>query len=249
MADKVAAGQIAPRSAALWNNIIDSANEYAGRRRLGDGGGGFQGSISPSIVKVKNSSGAARRAGDVIQLDASLLTTLDAQHLWLDGVAPAANLWRNSHGVFVRQTPNGAIGDCQVSGVVRAYVNINDTVHSRCDLKASQYVLESCHAGPWEILWQPSGTGEKLCIVSIGPKRPSTGICKLGGDLAAGSPAAVKSATATLYRKASGASLETTSQTITVYSWFATAFSTNDYLSVGQDDDGFWWLMTADCSA
>jgi len=200
------------------------------------------------VVSVKNSSGAARREGDVIQLDASLLTTLDAQHLWIDGVAPAANLWRNFHGVFLQQTPNGSIDACQVAGVCRAYVNINDTAHQRCDLKAAQYVLESCHAGPWEILWQPSGTGEKLCVVGIGPKRPSTGIAKLGGDLAAGAVGAVTSATATLYRKASGASLETAGQTITVYSWFATAFSTNDYLAVGQDDDGLWWLMTADCS-
>lgn len=249
MADTVTAGQPAPRSAATWNKILGAANDYASRQALGQAGAAAPGFLSPAVIKVKNSSGAARRAGDVIQLDAALLTTLDAQHIWLDGVAPAANLWRAFHGVFLRQTPNGSIGDCQVAGVCRAYVNINDTVHSRCDLKAAQYVLESCHAGPWEILWQSSGTGEKLCVVGIGPKRPSTGIAKLGGDLAAGSPAAVTSATATLYRKASGAALETANQTVTVYSWFATGFLTNDYLSVGQNDDGLWWLMTADCSA
>lgn len=235
--------------AADWNEMVDAVNDYRLRRRLGDPLPAPPISVSPAIVKIQNSSGAARRGGDLLQLDAPLVTTLDREHLWFDGVVPAAPLWQKSHGVLIRQTPNGELGDLQVAGVCLAYVNVTDTGHYRCDAKAAQYTLESCFAGPWQIIYKPSGTGEKLCVVCLGPKRPSSALGKLAGNISAAATSGALSANCALQRRnKSTSALESAAQTVTAWSWYATAFATNDYFDLNQDDDGDWWLATKDCS-
>jgi hypothetical protein len=249
MMRKVSAGQKLDIPASTWNDMIDAVNDFKLRRQLGSPSSFSQHGIYSSIIKVKNSSGDGRRGGDLLQIDTTLVTTLDRQHLWFNGVVPAAPLWQTMHGILVRQTPNGEIGDCFVNGVCLAYVNVTNAGHYRCDAKASQYTLESCFAGPWQILYKPSGTGEKLCVVVIGQKRPSSGVAKLAGALAAGSTSTATSASATMQRRnKSTSALESAAQTITVWSYYATAFATNDYLNVSQDEDGDWWMTTKDCS-
>lgn len=245
--DKVSSGGPLKIRADDYNDMLESAADYKLRRRLGESAGGKQHVIQTDIIKAKNSSGAARRAGDILQLGSSLVTTLDRQHLWLDGVAPAAPLWTSYHGVVLQAAPVNTIVQLQISGACLAYVNFSHADHRKCDVDAATYVLQSRHAGPYQVLHKPAGTGELLCVVLLGPKRPSTGVVKLTGALSAGSTSAITTANGAL-QKRSGAAWATANQTIVVNSWYATAFAIDRFLGVAQDEEGNWYLVSADCT-
>lgn len=232
--------------ASDWNAIGEST-EWVQRRMLGQGGSSPRSAVITDIVQVQNSSGAARRPGDVLQIGSPALDDLVRQHPWFDGIAPAAPLWTACHGVLLGQTPAGEFGELQLSGCCVAHVNVTDTTHRRCDVAAGSYVLQSRWAGPWQILHPVSTTGEQLCFVALGPKRPSSGVAKLSGTLAAGSPTAITSASAAL-QKRSTAAFASAGQSITVYSYYATAIDENAFCNVEQDEAGDWWVTTKDCS-
>ena len=54
-----------------------------------------------------------------------------------------------------------------MSGVCQAWVNVTDADHGFARVADSQFVLESTESGPVQIVWKPTGTGEKDCIVLL----------------------------------------------------------------------------------
>lgn len=165
MADKVAAGQAPPRSAAMWNNIIDSANEYAERRRLGNAGGLPKHSIPTDIVRVKNACGSAIRLGEVLEFSSFLLSDLTRGAIWLEGDTPNAT---RAYGIALQDIPVDSIDRMQVSGACPALVNVSDTDHGYAEVVSGSVVLRSTSLGEVRLLSPPGSTGEQLCAVLLG---------------------------------------------------------------------------------
>jgi hypothetical protein len=87
--------------------------------------------------------------------------------LWFDGQAPSDPVKNSTHGVLRVACKDGDLERVQVAGVVRAYVNVLDTAHEFCDASPGLYVLQSNGYGPHKIVWKPTGTGEKTCVVLL----------------------------------------------------------------------------------
>lgn len=161
MADKVSAGQPIPRSAALWNNLIGAANEYAARQ-LGQPGGAKTPLIPTDVIKIKNSSGTQIRLGEVLEISGFLLTNVLRDSLWFDGDEPDGT---RPFAIALQGIPTTSIDRAQVSGVCPALVNVTNEDHSYATVAAGEPVLQSAAGGPVRILYKPTGTGEKLCAV------------------------------------------------------------------------------------
>lgn len=149
-------------SANDWNNIQDATRDYLQRRQLGEAGGAGDLSISSTRIKIKNSSGAARSRGHVLEVSSLLYTTYRREHPWFDGVSPTPSGYKQ-YAILLRDAPTNAIVEAQVVGRCLALVNITDANHKAATISASTYVLQSALVGPISILYQPSGTGEKTC--------------------------------------------------------------------------------------
>lgn len=122
--------------------------------------------IDPTIVKLYNGSGAGIGAGEVLTIGAKRLTTLERDKLWFTGstpTIPTTNLW----GCAVRPVPSASIGDFRIMGAVMCPVVINDAQHVFADIAHNSTTLESGWHGA-RIMYKPSGTGEKTCVLMLG---------------------------------------------------------------------------------
>lgn len=162
MADRVSPGQPIPRSAVLWNNIIESANDYARRSRLGEAGGSVSLPNPTDVVKIKNSTGGHIRAGEVLEITGFLLGNVRRTELWFDGDTPDAT---HPFAIALQDIPSTAIDRAQVSGVCVALVNVTDAAHGYAYVEDAEKVAQSAVTGPLRILHKPTGTGEKICAV------------------------------------------------------------------------------------
>ena len=170
--DKLSPGDRFRVRAATWNNLIDASEDYQLRRRLGAGGGGINTAASQTSVIVKNASGVNWRFGEVAEIDNNqLLNELTPEHLWFSADQVLAT--GQTYGITRRPLPAGQIDELQLSGVVRAYVNVTDEAHRFARIEASNRVLQSALAGPVGIVWKPAAaTGEQLCAVLLGVAEP-----------------------------------------------------------------------------
>ena len=158
----VSPGQPIPRSAALWNNIIESATDYAQRHRLGEGGGSQSLPNPTDTIKIKNSSGGHIRAGEVLEITGFLLGNVRRTELWFDGDTPDAT---HPFAIALQDIPSTSIDRAQVSGVCVALVNVTNAAHGYAYVKDTEIVAQSAVTGPLRILHKPTGTGEKTCAV------------------------------------------------------------------------------------
>src|SRR5262245_24742246 len=131
---------------------------------LGDGSDRATPSADSNVVNAKNTSGADRRKGEILEFSGSPLNDFKDGLLWLNGEQPQH---AKSFGVLLQAVPNGKFQDCQVSGVCSALVNVTDTNHEYAAPRNSNAVLQSGAVGPVRILHKPSGTGEKTCVVRL----------------------------------------------------------------------------------
>jgi len=155
-----------PPTAADHNLIADAAEDYRARI-LGVGGNPARlPPIPTDMIKVRNSSGAQRRAGEVLEADLRglLMTDVTATHLWIDANIPSGLVrW----GILRKTLPDGEIGELQLSGVCKALVDIQDTSDRRAGPVVSSAVLKSGSSGPLKLLYAPASTGEQECIVQF----------------------------------------------------------------------------------
>lgn len=166
--ERVSTGQRwKPPRAADQNAIIEATEYYQQQIRLGQGGGGVPDIFPSDLIRLKNSSGGDIVAGRVLEVGASLLTTLDRHHLWLDGVTPTPD-GLDSIAIALRPMPSTAIDWCQTSGNCLARVNVNHVQHKYADVDASSTLLQSKWHGRCEILKPPGSTGEQDLVVRIG---------------------------------------------------------------------------------
>lgn len=170
MADKVQTGSKfrgSPLlSASTANNILDAAEEHAKRKRLGQGIEPHRKTLPTDMVRVRNDSGANRRGGDVMRVGDAIMDheegKLTNEFLWFKGLAPNTS---EKFGILRKPLPEDKIGELQVSGVCKAWVNITDLSHERAKVTSGSHVLSSADTGQFKLLWTPGETGEKDCVV------------------------------------------------------------------------------------
>lgn len=150
-----------PPAARIWNNMVDAGRAWADSRL----NRGAPDPIRPretDIIKAKNTSGAARRLGEILRISGKAIETVTDENKWLLGVEPTDDGY---FGILKEPADISVIASLQVSGCCMALVNITDEDHKRAASAAGEYVLQSGDDGPIEILFAPDGTGEKTCVV------------------------------------------------------------------------------------
>jgi hypothetical protein len=167
--------------------------------------------LGPGQVRVKNSSGASRALGSVLQLDDKLVTTLGRYSQALDGIEPDTQGALHV-AVALHQHPTDAILPCQAQGVCVARVNVVHTADRCCYVENGSYVLKGCAIGHHRILNVPQGTGEQLCLVGLG-----TGVLSCFG-LADAAIVSGASGTVRVYAGTPGSESDT-GQTISAYNY------------------------------
>lgn len=162
MADR----KIVTATPALWQTIKDAADNYSRNKRLGEGVNALRKALPSDLVRVRNDTGANRRAGEVMGIGDTILDTgqLTNEFLWFVGQAPTGD---EKFGILRKALPEDSIGELQVSGVCKAWVDVQDADDARAKVVAGSYVLQSGSDGPYKILWSPGDTGEQECVVVL----------------------------------------------------------------------------------
>lgn len=152
------------------NRLIDVADAYHREQALGQAGAPPKQRFPESNrVTVKNSTGAARAKGEVVQLGDSIIDSVNKGELWLDSALPDSSPTER-FAILTQPLPDEKIGyrAGQVSGVCFALVDVTDADHKYATPAASDAILQSAEVGPVKILYKPSGTGDaKECVVKI----------------------------------------------------------------------------------
>ena len=152
-----------PPPAVIWNNMVDAGRAWADSRR----NSAAPNPIRPretDIIKAKNTSGAARRLGEILRIDGKAIETVTDENKWLLGVEPTDDGY---FGILKEPAAISGIASLQVSGCCMALVNVTDADHKRATSVDGVYVLQSCSNGPIELMYAPTGTGEKTCCVKF----------------------------------------------------------------------------------
>ena len=158
-------------SARNWNALQDALNDYQSRRELRDERGPNPDYYPTDTIKARNNSCADRARGEVLEVCDNLV--FQPRHLWFTAAIPKGP--NGCYGVLTRPIPENGIDQLQVSGVVRAWVNITNTRHTRCDVVEASTYFTSNETGTTRILWQPGTTGLHLCAVVLsGPCSSAT---------------------------------------------------------------------------
>ena len=147
--------------ANVWNNMVDAGNAYA-LSKLDSPGGPPTRPRATDIIKIQNTSGAARRTGEILKIEGKALDTITAEHIWLIGVETTEDCY---FGILRKPVADDGIEQLQVSGACLALVDIADVEHTKAKVAVGSYVLESSDSGPLEILYAPETTGEQTCVV------------------------------------------------------------------------------------
>jgi hypothetical protein len=168
---KVSAGQdFYPPPAQIWNNMIDAGRAWADQR-FSNGTPEPTRPRQTDLIKLKNTSGALRKKGEILKIDGKAIEDITSESIWLLGVQPTADCY---FGILKRPAENNGIEDVHVSGVCTALVNIANVDHTRADVVAGDYVLGSSDSGPIEILYAPDlAEGQEYpqeleCVVRFG---------------------------------------------------------------------------------
>lgn len=165
---KVSPGQsLKEIPSAWWNDLDDMRSWWTQQQRLGGPFGGVADSlINPSVIKIKNSSGADLARGKTLEIGNLIVTDKSNQFRWFDGDTPSAD--DVPFCVLANALPDEAIGPAFVSGVCVASVDVQSTSDTRATLVSSASDLDSDSAGPIRILNTLSTTGVQEVLVQLG---------------------------------------------------------------------------------
>lgn len=158
--------------AAVQNNILEAAEDYAQRRRMGTPAGRRGVTLPTDLIKIQNNSGAARARGHVLEITGIIETTFSHETLAFVGGAPTPGADKR-YAILKEDLPDGEIGVAQVSGICAAVVNVTDATHKTATIAASTYILQSSANGPIPMFYQPAGTGATHeCAINLPPVIP-----------------------------------------------------------------------------
>jgi hypothetical protein len=121
--------------------------------------------VPSDVVEAENTATVDIRQGEVLEMTDKVIEP-SRGNIWLKGDVPSAN--GVTVGIAIRPIKKNAIDKIQITGVTMALVNVTDTSHGRASVESSKAVLQSSADGPFRVLYKPSGTGEKECVVLFG---------------------------------------------------------------------------------
>ena len=150
-----------PPAARIWNNMVDAGRAWSDSQLNSSAPNPIR-PRETDIIKAKNTSGAARRLGEILRIDGKAIETVTDENKWLLGVEPTNDGY---FGILKEPADSNIVASLQVSGCCMALVNVTDADHKRAASVDGEYVLQSGDDGPIEILFAPDGTGEKTCVV------------------------------------------------------------------------------------
>lgn len=242
----ISGGDFYPPPAAIWNNMIDAGRAWADNR-LNNGEGQPIRPRETDIIKLRNTSGASRRLGEVLKIEGKAITTVSDEHIWLLGVEPTADCY---FGILKRPMLDDEIDQVQVSGCCIALIDIQDVDHRRADIVAGEYVLPSSNSGPIEILYAPESTGEQTCVVRFaGGPRERIVILDAALPAALNSKTGATSALATICNwNDSTEEYSESSEQLTVWNHSESANHAADTFGSARFIDNHW-LFFGDCEA
>lgn len=238
MPRKAIPGQPLVVSAGEYNAAMEAGQWFAQQQAMGKARGLPVGAVNPCLVKVRNDVGSDLSTGDVVELGSSVLTAPDRQHLWLAATQRTAP--DPSCAILVEPIPDEAIGWAQVAGVCIASVDVVDADNTHARFIASSNTLKGDFGGWARILWKPSGTGVKTCVILAASGEQTVRQATASGTITSGS-----SGTAEIY--VNGASRGT----VTAWNdWIATPANipngTELYVQYFHDLDK-WRIVGAEC--
>jgi hypothetical protein len=178
---KVSPGQLFEPHATWINTLSDVA-----RRHLQDKALGGQSPVAPrlpqpSIVQVKNNSGAAVPRFGALGLDGPLFLPPDNVDEFkrvrvFSGVTPIAYTHRVRFVVLREPLAEDVIGTAWLGGAAQVKLSIIDAAQSLATVKdADATQLETTWGEGVPILWKESGTGTKWALVLLGTFDVGTG--------------------------------------------------------------------------
>lgn len=143
--------------------MIEASQHYARRKSLGDELALPLGLTSAFSIMIKNSSGGALAAGDVITVGDLLVNSVRKREAWFDGDTYATG--DLNVAILLEDIPSNGIGRAQIGGLVKATVDIQNTAHDCATPINGADVLDSCYNSPIKLVYAPNSTGEQECFV------------------------------------------------------------------------------------
>jgi hypothetical protein len=141
-------------SARIQNRVVEGSEDYAQRKRLGEGAAHYRSVRDPDVIKIRADVNLPR--GSVLGIGAPSITPLDHEHQWFEY---AAQHPETPFAITLRQAQQSRLVECLVAGVCLARVNVSDTGHRFARVENSQSDLKSAGAGPVKLLKAPTATG------------------------------------------------------------------------------------------
>jgi hypothetical protein len=124
--------------------------------------------ITGDIVRVKNTTGSTLSAGAVLELT-TCVTTPTRYAIVLNGIARAGV--DPPCAVLLADATNNEIVDATTSGVCVANVDIIDADNTHARVVPGDTQLKGDFGGWARIIYKPTGTGVKSCVLHVGETR------------------------------------------------------------------------------
>jgi hypothetical protein len=238
-----------PPAARIWNNMVEAGKAYSDSRLNNEAPNPIR-PRETDIIKAKNTSGAARRLGEILRIDGKAIETVTDENKWLLGVEPTEDGY---FGILKEPVAINGIAELQVSGCSMALVNVTSQYHRFARSLAGAYVLDSAYAGQIEILFAPDIAAEDeypqelTCVVRFGCRSQLQVILTADLLAAVNSKRDPGTATARILRRRSNGDLTLSADEITVTNRFMNiSLDIGTYVKV-EWIDGEWQPYAADC--
>jgi hypothetical protein len=121
----------------------------------------------PDFLFIRNDTGSAISAGDVLMISGIVSAPPVNGSIVFTGVARSGSEADPVFAIAIDDAASSAVARCVTAGAVVATVNVvdADNTHARIESGATQFKGDF---GGWaRILYKPTGTGVKTCIVSV----------------------------------------------------------------------------------
>lgn len=164
-----------------WNEFCRTAKQFAELRRLGNGTGQVA-SLSALTPIVFNKTGADITARfPVLKLSAPMLTTAAGDHvvddaIQFEGETPDANTMIGDVAILQGPVRNDEEIAAVLIGHTWCDVSVTDSSHEYAGPTSGDDTKLTSGASGAKILWKPSGTGVKRCLVYMGVASSSSSI-------------------------------------------------------------------------
>lgn len=169
---KVSRGDPVKLDAATFNTILESADDFARRRRSGAEPSPSNDPHVGATLGLVRWDGAAIPAGSVVGYGAAVIAPTDdppavrRRYVWI-GTTPADA--SDPFAITIEPIPSGGYGRAAVLGQTVVDIDVTDEAHTHAvPIAGDTTKLASATSGPAVILSKPEGTGVLRCEVLIG---------------------------------------------------------------------------------